>query len=145
VAVPSACTSQVGPRCGLLQELEHAPGGPRVRTWLVGLLTDTKGLISHHKLYPEGERVAFQLRLQGLAHRQVSLVWTLQSAAAQAPLDAEWYRSVIAERFRPAAGDETFVEQFWVPQPRASGSYLVQLAVFDQNGRELTYKDTSAF
>ena len=148
VSLPASCVDPASGRCGLLPEIEHAQPGVAqtvALSRLVDMFADTRGVVVGHKLQPLGESVSFDLNLSGFAGQLVSLVWTLHSASSGEVLAPRWYRDVLALQFHPHAADQSFSSQFWVPEPRATGSYFVQLLVYDAHGNQIAVGDSPDF
>jgi hypothetical protein len=95
---------------------------------------NSRSEIIGHKIHPVGATVHFRLHLVGFQGKVATLVWSLFSEGATRPLPPEWFRSVVAMQFKADVPNDTFEGKFWMPEPKASGRYIVDLTVVDDQG-----------
>jgi hypothetical protein len=93
---------------------------------------------------PVGADVNFDLTLEGLTGRRVTVRWSLYRAHGDRPLPRDWLRNrkVLVAHARAATDEES--GEFWVPLPRSRGSYFIRLGAYDDAGR-ITYVDSHRF
>ena len=151
IVFPTSCTTQPNNPmlCGVRPEIEHqlqtGVAQAVAARRLVALFANSRGEVINHKLHPFGVMVTFTARLVGFQGKVATVLWSLYSAAAGAPLNEEWFKTVIAMRITPDNNDDTFSNQFWIPEPRPKGPYYVRLEVEDQQNILRTYSDSARF
>jgi hypothetical protein len=103
--------------------------------------TRTRPLDAPGKTEPVGVALNFNLTLENLKGRTVTVRWSMYRLGAGAPLPHDWLvnRRIFMERLERSS--QTVSRQFWVPLPRRQGQYFVRLSAWDADKR-LDFEDT---
>jgi hypothetical protein len=96
------------------------------------------------KRVPAGADIDFDVTLDGLKGRLVTIRWTLFRARDGKPVPRDWlrYRKVLA--VTPKRASEPENREFWVPLPKRHGPYFVRLVVVGDGG-PVRHQDSDPF
>ncbi|HET7855958.1 MAG TPA: hypothetical protein VFL41_05825 [Gaiellaceae bacterium] len=93
---------------------------------------------------PVGVTVNFNVSLTGFRGRKVAVRWSLYGVDG-APVPRGWLRSQPALWLIGEAEKDTASDDFWVPLPKGEGRFYVRVAVVDEDGHRLDFRNTGPF
>ncbi len=93
------------------------------------------------RLAPMGVTVSFDATLAGFSERRADVRWSLYDARGAGRVPRDW----LLNRRALQLTDESASDDFWVPLPKRRGPFFVRIAVYDDDGNRLTFRDSRRF
>ncbi len=93
------------------------------------------------RLAPIGVTVSFDTTLEGFSERRADVRWSLYDARGAGRVPRDW----LLNRRAMQLTDDSASDDFWVPLPKRRGPFFVRIAVYDDHGNRLTFRDSRRF
>jgi hypothetical protein len=108
------------------------------------VLSRTRTVKAGGRRVPLGLLVTTKIRLVGLNHRDVSLMWSVLPIDGQGALGPVWRGPNLSYRLSAEDEDDRVVVPLWIPLPKRKGRYIVRLDAFRGNA-DLEQADSKPF